>query len=266
MKGLTEDILDGLLDPVGRMQKPRLSGITIALDRGVGVRAIEDLASVAGPYCDYAKIAWASALITRNLDEKLEAYRRADIDPLLGGTLFEYCYLRGRVDRLLELCRRRKIHVEISDGVAEIPRADKLRWIEAFAATGEVFSEVGGKIAPARGEWTQLVREELAAGAARIVVEGREIGPAGKEIRADLVHDLVDSFGTEVLVFEALERYQQVWLVKQFGPNVNLGNIPLSDVLTVEAFRQGLKEHTLLDTARAATLGEPSPVPAGVTL
>jgi phosphosulfolactate synthase len=249
---MREHFLGGLLDSVGRTAKPRSSGITIVLDTGAGPRAIEDLVAVAGPHCDYAKIAWGSSLITANIDDKIEAYRRADIIPLLGGTLFEYCYLRGQAGRLLESCRGRNIHVEISDGVADIPRADKLRWIEAFAAVGAVFSEVGGKVSPTRGEWKRMVREELAAGASMIVVEGREIGPTGQEIRADLITELVDAFGADVLVFEALERYQQVWLIKQLGPNVNLGNIRMADLMTVEAFRQGLKEHTLLDTARAA--------------
>lgn len=254
----SKGLLGGLLEPVGRTAKPRTSGITIALDKGVGLHAIEDLAGVAGPYVDYAKIAWASALITANLGEKLDAYRSADIQPVLGGTLFEYCYLHGRADRLLAFCRQHDLRVEISDGVLDIPRPEKLRWIEAFAAVGEVFSEVGGKLQPTRGEWKQLVREELAAGATKIVVEGREIGPVGQEIRTDLVLDLVDAFGADALVFEALERYQQVWLIKELGPNVNLGNIPIPDVLTVEAFRQGLKEQTLLTTARSAEAREPA--------
>lgn len=256
--------LHELLVPIGRTSKPRSHGITILLDTGFGLHAIEDTAGVAGPFCDYAKIAWGSALITANLDAKLDAYRRAGILPLLGGTLFEYCYLHGRAERLLAFCRDQELHIEISDGVADIPRADKLRWIEAFAAAGSVFSEVGGKLSPARGEWTQMVREEMAAGAAKIVIEGREIGPTGQEIRTDLVHELVDAFGVEALVFEALERYQQIWLIKQLGPNVNLGNIRVPDVLTVEAFRQGLKEHTLLETASGARNGARASATASV--
>jgi phosphosulfolactate synthase len=247
-----DELLHELLVPTGRTTKPRSSGITIVLDTGCGMQQIDDLVGVAGAYCDYAKIAWGSALITGNLTQKIEAYRRAEIQPLLGGTLFEYCYVHGRADRLLELCREHKLHVEISDGVVAIPRADKLRWIESFAAAGAVFSEVGGKLAPTAGEWTQLVREELSAGASKVVVEGREIGPTGKDIRADLVHSMVDSLGPDLLVFEALERYQQIWLIKQLGPNVNLGNIRMPDVLTVEAFRRGLKDHTLLDMAADA--------------
>lgn len=239
-------LLDGILEPLDRTSKPRSVGITIAIDTGAGLHAIRDLASVAGAHCDYGKIAWGSALITENLEEKLETYRQVGIEPLLGGTLFEYCYARGRVDRLLGFCREQRIHVEISDGVVKIPRADKLRWIEAFAATGRVFSEVGGKLAPAEGEWTQFVREELDAGAAKVVIEGREIGPRDREVRADLVARLVDAFGAENLVFEALERYQQVWLIRTLGTNVNLGNVRVPDVLMVETLRRGLKEQTLM--------------------
>ncbi len=235
-----------LLDLGDRTIKPREAGITIVLDTGSGTKAIEDLVETASAHCDYAKIAWASALITGNLDRKLEAYRRGGIEPLLGGTFFEYCYLRNRVDAMLAICREHRLHIEISDGVIDLPRPEKLRWIEKFAAVGDVFSEVGGKIHSHDLDWKRAVQEELAAGARKVVIEGREVGPPGKEIRVDLVDMLVEHFGKAKLVFEALERYQQVWLIKHIGPNVNLGNIRLGDLLTLESFRLGLKEHTLL--------------------
>ena len=235
-----------LLDLGERTRKPRQSGLTIILDKGLGVRAVEDLGEVAGAYCDYAKIAWGSALITGGFEEKIAAYRRFDIEPLLGGTLFEYCYLRGRVDQLLEICGAHRLHVEISDGVIDLARDEKLRWIEKFAACGAVFSELGGKIAPHDLSWVPAVNEELSAGASLVVIEGRELGPVGKEIRTELVDTLLDSIPAEKLVFEALERYQQVWLIKRIGTNVNLGNILAQDLLTLESFRLGLKEHTLL--------------------
>lgn len=239
-----------LLRPNGRTDKPRDRGLTMILDKGMGVRAIEDLGEVAGAHCDLAKIAWGSSLITANLEAKIEAYRRAGIEPMFGGTLFEYCYLHDAIDGLLGFCREQRIHIEISDGCIELPRAEKLRWIEAFAAGGQVFSEVGGKISPKGLDWEKAVREELDAGASKVVVEGREIGPVDKEIREDLVDLLTETFGPEMLIFEALERYQQVWLIKHVGPDVNLGNILAKDLLTLESFRRGLKEHTLLHFAK----------------
>jgi phosphosulfolactate synthase len=238
-----------LLDRGERTSKPRATGITVILDKGLGVRAVEDLGEVAGDYCDFAKIAWGSALITGQLEAKFAAYRKFDIEPLLGGTLFEYCYLRDRVEQLLELCKAHKLHVEISDGVIDLARDDKLGWIEKFAKHGHVLSEVGGKTASHDLDWESAVKEELSAGASQVVIEGRELGPVGKEIRTELVDALLDAIAPSKLVFEALERYQQVWLIKRVGPNVNLGNILPKDLLTLESFRLGLKEHTLLHFA-----------------
>jgi phosphosulfolactate synthase len=238
-----------LLDSAVRTEKPRDAGITITIDKGqMGPNAIHDFVVVNGAHCDYAKIAWGSSLITGELERKLEAYRQAGILPMLGGTLFEYAYIRNKVPLLLDFARDLNVHIEISDGVIDLSRADKLRWIERFAKHVEVFSEVGGKIERQNRDWKRVIKEELEAGSEKVVVEGREIGPVGQEIRTEFVETVLESAKVEDLVFEAFERKQQVWLIKRLGPNVNLGNIPPQDVLTLESFRRGLKEHTLLHT------------------
>lgn len=243
MKGFS-----GLLADVGRTRKPRAEGITVAIDTGYGLHRIDDLAGVAGEFCDRVKIAWASALITGNLEAKIERYRSHQIEVLLGGSLFEYAYTWGKTEELLAAVRDLGCSIEVSDGVATVPRRDKLRWIEAFAAHAMVFSEVGGKLAAHDLDWPTCMREELAAGARYVVVEGREIGPVGREIRTDLIDLILDSVPQDKIVFEALERYQQAWMVKRLGPNVNLGNIRADDLLVLECFRQGLKEQTMLET------------------
>src|SRR5262249_52172652 len=150
------------------------------------------------------------ALITGNLDEKLECYRSAGIVPMLGGTLFEYAYLRGRLNELLKFAQELSAHVEVSDGVIDLPRRDKLLWIERFARHVEVFSEVGGKIQRQNHDWKKVIAEELAAGARKVVIEGREIGPVGGEVRADFMDIILDAESPDKMVFEAFERKQQV--------------------------------------------------------
>jgi phosphosulfolactate synthase len=237
-----------LLANVGRTRKPRVNGITVLLDTGLGSHRIDDLGHIAGPFCDRAKIAWGSALITGGLDAKLELWRSHNIEPLLGGTLFEYAYVWGKLDALLGIVRESGCAIEVSDGVVDIPRRDKLRWIEALAAHTVVFSELGGKLSAHQLDWPTCVREDLAAGARYVVVEGREIGPVGREIREDLVDTILAAADPSVLLFEALERYQQIWFIKRLGPNVNLGNIRADDLVALECFRQGLKEQTLVPT------------------
>lgn len=233
---------------VGRTAKPRQHGITLVIDTGHGPARIDDLAAAVGPYCDYAKVAWVSALATPDLAAKLERYRGHGITPLLGGSLFEYAFLWGKLDALVDLVRASGAAIEVSDGVVKVPRRDKLAWIEKLAAHAEVFSELGGKPERQDLDWPRCIKEELSAGAQHIVIEGRELGPPGQDLRDDLVDIALGSADPHVLVFEALERYQQVWLIKRLGPNVNLGNIRADDVMTVECFRRGLKEHTMLAT------------------
>ncbi len=248
------DRIDALLDRDLRTSKPRTNGITVMIDKGqMGANTIADFAAQAGAYCDYAKIAWGSSLITGNLVDKIETYRKASIIPSLGGTLFEYAFLRNKVPQLFDLVKDLKIHIEISDGVIDLPRAEKLKWIEKFATVTDVWSEVGGKINRQDLDWKKVVHEELSAGSKKIVVEGRELGPAGmakeEDVRSEVVEKVLAGARLEDLVFEAFERRQQTWLVKHLGPNVNLANIPPTDLLTLESFRRGLKEHTLLHTA-----------------
>lgn len=248
---MTDDTAQSALRAqIGRTKKPRTEGITIVIDTGLGPNRIDDMVSVAGPYVDYVKLAWVSSLILPDLAGKLEHLRRHGLQPLLGGSLFEYAYLWGRLDQLVGLVREAGCAIEVSDGVVSIPRREKLAWIEKLAALGEVFSELGGKPESHDLDWTQCVREELSAGSGHVVIEGREIGPTGKDIRTDLVDAILAATEPRNLVFEALERYQQVWMIKRFGPNVNLGNIRADDLVAVECYRQGLKEQTMLEFRR----------------
>ena len=144
--------------------------------------------------------------------------------------------------------------VEVSDGVVEIPAAKKQGAIERLAKEFKVLSEVGSKdttevVAPYR--WVEQIKRELAAGAWKVVTEGRESGTVGLyrstgEIRAGLIEEIEVAVDPSKLVFEAPQKAQQVWLVKHFGVNVNLGNIPPTEVISVETIRQGLRADTMM--------------------
>ena len=242
-----------VLDASDRVTKPREYGVTVALDVGLGCREAADLVETSGAHVDFVKIAWGSSLITGNLEAKLDVYRNGKCAPLLGGTLFEYAYLHGKLDELHALIKATRMHIEVSDGSIDIPTEAKLKWIEKFAAVTEVWSEIGGKIELHVKDWGQVLRQEREAGAKMIVVEGRQVGPVGKPIREDFVDELIGlAGGHKQLVWEALERPQQLFFIKKLGPNVNLANIKTADVLTLESFRRGLKEHTLAHFGRPA--------------
>jgi phosphosulfolactate synthase len=238
-----------------RSSRPRTSGITHVLDKGLSLAEISGLLEVAGHYVDIVKLGWGTALVVNNLAAKLNLYHALGTPLCCGGSLFEYAALRGRVEDYVAFLEHHGITlVEVSDGVAPIPLRDKLGHIERLAKSFRVLSEVGSKDEATVWDpehWSQAVRAELDAGAWKVVLEGRESGSVGMygssgQVRSDVVEHIAESVDPTRLIFEAPRKSQQVWLVKRFGLNVNLGNIAPSEVISVETIRQGLRADTLL--------------------
>jgi phosphosulfolactate synthase len=262
--GLTFDG-DGFLDVPRRAGKPRTKGLTHVIDKGMNLREIEGLFDTAGEYVDIVKFGWGTSYVTNNLEKKIALYRSFATPVVCGGTLFEAVYGQGKLDgfkRWLE--HYRFSHVEISDGTLEIPRERKLELIAEFAQDFTVLSEVGSKDAEvvfAPYQWVEWITEELAAGAWKVITEGREGGTAGiyrptGEMRTGLVDEIVHSIEVDALLFEAPTKSSQAWFVKHFGPEVNLGNIPPEEVIPLETLRLGLRGDTLREILLG---GEPAP-------
>jgi phosphosulfolactate synthase len=242
-----------LLDLPDRSAKPREQGITHVLDRGLSVGDVEGLIEVAGDYIDLVKLGWGTALVTGNLQRKLERYRASAIPVVLGGTLTELAIAQGRMEALIDWIRELGIeHIEISDGTITMPHEEKLELIERFASEFTVLSEVGSKddtriMAPYR--WVELIQKELDAGAWKVIAEARESGNVGifrhdGEVRMGLIDEIAHAVAPNRILFEAPRKEQQVWFVRRFGPNVNLGNIVPEDLVSLETIRLGLRSDT----------------------
>jgi phosphosulfolactate synthase len=228
------------------------TGLTHVIDKGLGPRAWEDVLATSGAYIDIVKFGWGTAAVTPNLKDKLAVLR--DKRVVIGGTFFEVVYAKGELDRYKSwLAELGLTHVEISDGTIEIPRERKLELIAEFARDFTVLSEVGSKdssVEYSAAEWTQWLREELDAGAWKVITEAREGGTAGifdssGGMRTELIGEIAAAVGVENVVFEAPSKASQVWFIKQFGPSVNLGNIPPDEVIPLETLRLGLRGDTL---------------------
>ena len=240
----------------------RDGGLTHVLDKGLGPRAWEDVLETCGDYIDIVKLGWGTAWVTTNLERKLEVLRGKPV--VIGGTFFEVVYARGKLDEYKTWLSGHGIgHVEISDGTVEIPRERKLELIADFARDFTVLSEVGSKdseVVFAPYEWVDWIREELAAGAWKVITESRESGTAGifrpsGEMRTGLVDEIAHSIDFHDVVWEAPTKGSQAWFVKHFGPEVNLGNIPPEEVIPLETLRLGLRG----DTLKEVLLGSAEP-------
>jgi phosphosulfolactate synthase len=237
-------------------------GLTHVLDKGLGPRAWEDVLETSGLYIDVVKLGWGTAFVTANLRKKLDVLREKRV--VVGGTFFEAVWATGQVDRYKQwLADLGLDHVEISDGAVEIPREQKLELIAELARDFTVLSEVGSKDSSVEftsEEWTQWLREELDAGAWKVITEAREGASSGiftsdGAMRTDLVEEIGSAVDLDDVIFEAPTKAAQGWFVKRFGPTVNLGNIPPEEVIPLETLRRGLRA----DTLKEVLLGDRAP-------
>jgi phosphosulfolactate synthase len=246
--------LPGFLDLPARSAKPREQGITHVLDSGLSVAAVDSLMEVAGAAVDIVKLGWGTALATANLQAKLERYAAHDIPVVLGGTLTELALRQGRLEGLVAWVRELGLrHVEISDGTVTLAHAEKTALIERLAREFVVLSEVGSKDAErimAPYVWVEQIEAELAAGAWKVITEAREGGNAGifrpdGEVRMGLIDEIAHAVDPTRLIFEAPRKEQQVWFLRRFGSEVNIGNVAPDDVLGLETLRLGLRSDTM---------------------
>jgi len=245
---------DGFLGVPARPGKPRQVGLTHVIDKGLNLRDIEGLFDTAGEFVDIVKFGWGTSYVTNNLEKKISLYRSLETPVVCGGTLFEAVFARDRLDDFKGwLVENRFSHVEISDGTLDIPRDRKLELIAEFARDFTVLSEVGSKdsdVVYAPYQWVQWIKEELDAGAWKVITEGREGGTSGifrsdGDMRTGLIDEIAHEISVDEVLFEAPTKSSQAWFVKHFGPNVNLGNIPPDEVISVETLRLGLRADTL---------------------
>ena len=236
-----------------RIKKPRVSGITMVMDKGLSVEEARNFMSVAHPHVDIVKLGFGTAFVTPTLNEKLEIYRSYDIPVYFGGTLFEAFLIRNQFQQYIDVCKQFGIsYMEVSDGSIEIPHAEKCGYIEKLTKHGTVLSEVGSKdaahiIPPYK--WIELMRAELNAGSSYVIAEAREGGNVGiyrgsGEVREGLVQEILTQIPGEKIIWEAPQKSQQLYFIELVGCNANLGNIAPTEMIALEAMRIGLRGDT----------------------
>lgn len=236
-----------------RFQRPRSSGLTMVMDKGLSVTEATSFLSVCHPHVDIIKLGFGTSFVTPNLIEKLEVYRSYDIPVYFGGTLFEAFLIRNQFHDYIKVCKDFGIsYMEVSDGSITIPHAEKCGYIEKLTKYGIVLSEVGSKdaahiIPPYK--WIELMKAELEAGSTYVIAEAREAGTVGiyrgtGEVREGLVQEILTQISADKIIWEAPQKAQQLYFIELLGCNVNLGNIAPTEVIPLETMRIGLRGDT----------------------
>ncbi|MDR2624524.1 MAG: phosphosulfolactate synthase [Methanobrevibacter sp.] len=235
-------------------------GITMVLDKGLGLLNLIDIMEISGEYLDFLKFGWGTiTLHDRDIvKEKIEVANSFDVSPYPGGSLFEIAYLSNKIPEYFdELDRLGFETLEISDGSIAIEHEIKLDLIKKAKRKGfYVLSEVGKKnqIDDNNLELESrinLIKSELSVGSDKVIVEGREsgksIGIFDKDGNAkdDEIDVILKNINQNDLIWEAPNKNQQVYFVLKLGSNVNLGNININDITSLETIRRGLRGDTI---------------------
>lgn len=241
------------LDLPERDAPPRSRGLTHVLDKGASVQQVEALLRTAGGYVDLAKVGWGISYVDRGVKQRIGAYRAAGAIVCAGGTLLEVAVATGRTDDFRRWAAMVGFDaVEVSNGLSTLTSAAKTALVATFSEDFVVLAETGSKAQGdpvSAGEWVQEMQADLEAGARWVIAEGRESGTVGLyesdgSVRSELVDALNDRVPVDRIIFEAPRKSQQAWFVNRFGAGVNLGNIPLDEVLALETLRLGLRADT----------------------
>ena len=239
-----------------RPAKPRKSGLTMVMDKGLSLQETENFCDVAAEYTDLLKLGFGTGLLTPHLKEKIKIYKSAGLTPYFGGTLFEAFIARNMFDEYRKFIAGSGVETaEVSDGVLPMDHDKKCGYIQTLSKDFTILSEVGTKLKGkeiSNEKWVSWMQTEIQAGAWKVIAEARESGNIGiynedGSANSTLVLDIRKQVNADVILWEAPLKSQQVWFIKLLGPNVNLGNIASNEVIALETLRLGLRGDTLLD-------------------
>lgn len=240
-----------------RDQKPREKGLTMMMDKGLSLSEAANFIEANEGLTDIVKFGFGTAFVTNQLEEKIKLYKENNIRPYFGGTLFEAFYARGMFEDYLKLVDKYDLDLtEISDGSIIIPHDKKCELIQTLAKNYTVLSEVGSKdsgILISPNKWIKMMSSELEAGSWKVIAEGRESGNVGVfrpngTAHTFLINKIIAKIDPNSILWEAPKKNQQVWFIKLFGANVNLGNIAPNEVIPLECLRIGLRGDTFFES------------------
>ena len=240
--------------------KPRTNGLTMALDKGMGPSYAEDLMTMSGDYIDFMKFGWGTIAVHEKeiIQNKIEMYKRFDINAYPGGTLFELAYRNNKINEYFEEAKNLGFQVlEISNGSTDIPLDTRLTLIAEAKDNGfTVISEVGKKDPKldqqiSLDERIELILKDLEAGSDKVIVEARESGKNigifdnKGEAKDEDVQKLIEDLPINNIIWEAPQKSQQVYFILKIGSDVNLGNIAPEETTSLETLRRGLRGDTV---------------------
>ena len=144
-----------------RTDKPRQYGFTMAMDKGLSIREVEDFLDIAGDYIDIVKFGWATSYVTPKLKEKIKVYQDAGVPVYFGGTLFEAFIIRDQFDDYRKVLDKYNLqYAEVSDGSIELDHDKKCDYINRLSDLLFVLARVLTRNAGEKEVYWQAMKNE----------------------------------------------------------------------------------------------------------
>jgi phosphosulfolactate synthase len=248
-----------LLDPTGkRTLKPRTTGKTMVIDKGLGLHAFEDLLESSGEHIDMLKIGFGTSVLypPTILQEKIRLAQAHNICILPGGTFLEAAVNENVIFSFFETIKFLGFTgIEVSDGTIELQRQLRNELIALGVESGfTVITEYGKKLEGSVIEIEDLqdtVHQDIECGSSLVTIEGRESGVGvgiydrNGACNDQDIHKVIEAVkDPSMIMWETPLKNQQVHFIKTLGADTNLGNIAPEDIMSVESLRRGLRSDT----------------------
>ncbi|HDY90125.1 MAG TPA: hypothetical protein ENH82_18655 [bacterium] len=247
------------VESVHRSKKPRESGVTAAIDHGLGLLAQKDILDIAADYIDIAKIMVGIPALIRDqlLKEKIEIYHKNEVLAFPGGQFLEYEFVKGKTPEYFTAVIKAGFRlIEVSDNIIDISPVEKSNLIKTASQEHglKVLGETGSKkVSSDTKKLIKDIRNCLNSGSWKVMFEAAELFENGK-FKSDLIDEISQEIDITKLIFELPGGWipgitishiysLQVWLIEKFGPEVNIGNVEPGEVLCLEAERNNLGTH-----------------------
>ncbi|WP_027340591.1 phosphosulfolactate synthase [Halonatronum saccharophilum] len=244
---------------VGREEKPRRNGLTMVIDKGLGLNQTKDLLEVGAEYIEFLKLSFGTSALYPDdlLREKIELVKSYGIDIYPGGTFLEVAIVQNKFEEYLKRAKDLGFTaVEVSDGTINLTSNLRSMIIKKAKSMGfKVLSEIGKKDGKSEFKVSQMIKQlkrDLSDGAYKVIIEARESGKGvsiydeeGKADEFKLKKILLEAPHPMDIIWEAPLKKQQVYFIEMLGNNVNLGNINVEEILALESLRNGLRGDTL---------------------
>lgn len=230
-------------------KKPRQEGLSYTIDK---LRALDkENFEIIAPLIDLVKIYSAFPLLISNslLQKKIDFYHEFDIKVSTGSTLTEFAISEDALDKLLKDCAKVGFDVvEIGENNIDLDKDKKKKISDSILSADLEFNWKVGKKDPRHqlriDDALSKVGEALDVGAKKVILEANEginvgIYNENGAIRWNYAAALTAKHPPSTFIFEAPLESQQSALVAEFGQRVNLAELSIDHIASVESQRRG---------------------------